>query len=419
MRVMHLLHRSVPGTHGYAIRSREIVMKQRDKGLEPLVITSPSQAPLGTLDSEGCEYIDGIRYFRTCSNVLPPTTEVSDKSPIKASLRVFQNLSLFTTAMRVARDYRPSVIHGHSPFTCGLVADAVGRVRGIPIVYEMRGIWEDSHAARDKITENSIRYRVVRGLENMALRGADRCCMICEALKQEILSRHVIGEEKTFVVPNGVDVKRFVPGPANERLLEKLGLKGRTVMGYLGTFFHYEGLDLLVEAMSRLAPAFPELSLLLVGHGELMPTLEELVDQRHIRDRVIFTGKVPHEEVTDYYRLFDLMVLPRRDTRETRLVTPLKPMEIMAMERPLIASDIGGHCENIENVVNGTLFKSEDVDDLVDKCRQLISSPDLRSELGTRARRWVEMHRDWNVLIERYVNVYEGLAAAHRHGNPL
>jgi len=369
---------------------------------------------MGKLDSEGSEYVDGIRYFRTCSDILPPTTEVSDKSPIKASLRVFQNFSLFRTAVRVARDYRPSVIHGHSPFTCGLVADAVRRVRGIPAVYEMRGIWEDSHAARDKITENSLRYRLVRGLENRALRGADRCCMICEALKQEILSRGVIGEEKIFVVPNGVDVKRFVPGPPDEGLKERLGLKNRTVMGYLGTFFHYEGLDLLVEAMSRLAPAFPHLSLLLVGHGELMSSVQELVDQRGIRDRVIFTGKVPYQEVTKYYRLFDFMTLPRRDTRETRLVTPLKPMEIMAMEKPVIASDIGGHCENIKDTTNGVLFKSEDIDDLVAKCQALISSSDLRSELGARARRWVEANRDWNILVERYVDVYEKLAAGHR-----
>jgi glycogen synthase len=415
MRILHLLHRSIPGTHGYAIRSREIVIKQRDRGLEPLVITSPSQAPVGKLDSEGSEYIDGIRYFRTCGNILPATTEVSDKSPIKASLRVFQNVSLFRKAMHVARLYRPSVIHGHSPFTCGLVGDAVGRVTGIPAIYEMRGIWEDSHAARDKITEDSLRYRVVRGLENRALKGADRCCMICEALKQEILSRGIIGKEKIFVVPNGVDPKRFMPGPPDEDLRERLGLKNRIVMGYLGTFFHYEGLDLLVEAMIRLASDVPALSLLLVGHGELMSSLEELVGREGISDRVVFTGKVPHQEVTEYYRLFDFMVLPRRATRETRLVTPLKPMEIMAMEKPLIASNIGGHRENIEDELNGILFRSEEVDDLVYKCRGLIANPYLRTELGARARCWVESNRDWSVLVKRYIEVYDILAEERVH----
>jgi PEP-CTERM/exosortase A-associated glycosyltransferase len=409
MRILHLLHRSVPGTHGYAIRSREIVLKQRDHGLEPLVITSPSQSPQGPLDDERSEYIDGIRYFRTCGAILPPTTEVSDKSPFKASLRVAQNVSLFTTAFKVAKKYRVAVIHGHSPFTCGLVAGTVGRLLGIPSVYEMRGIWEDSHAAREKIKENSLRYRMVRSLDNRALRLADSCCVIGEALKADVLSRGIIPGDKIFVVPNGVDVRRFAPGPPDPHLQSRLGLTDRIVMGYIGTFFHYEGLDLLVKAMIRLTREFPDLVLLLVGHGELMPSLEQLAHDSGLSDRVIFTGRVSYQEITNYYRLFDVMVLPRRDTRETRLVTPLKPMEIMAMERPLVASNIGGHCENIAELVNGVLFKSEDVSDLSEKCASLLRDRNLRTDLGSRARKWVEENRDWDVLVNRYINVYDRL----------
>jgi PEP-CTERM/exosortase A-associated glycosyltransferase len=409
MRILHLLHRSVPGTHGYAIRSREIVLAQRDHGLEPLVITSPSQSPQGMLDAEHSEYIDGIRYFRTCADFLPPTIDVSDRSVWKASLRVAQNISLFTTAVRVARKHGVSVIHGHSPFTCGLVAGTVGRLLRIPSVYEMRGIWEDSHAGREKITEDSLRYRTVRTLENQAIRQVDSCCVICEALKEDVMSRGIINPDKLFVVPNGVDVERFVPGPRDQDLVAELGLTGRVVMGYIGTFFHYEGLDLLVKAMAKLAPEFPQLALLLVGHGELMPSLEKLSHESGISDRVIFTGRVPHQEITRYYRLFDFMILPRRETRETRLVTPLKPMEIMAMGKPVLASNIGGHCENIEDGVNGMLFRSDDLSDLCEKCASLIRNAELREELGSKGREWVAAHRDWNVLVNRYIDVYTRL----------
>lgn len=414
MRILHLLHRSVPGTHGYAIRSREIVLAQRNHGLEPLVVTSPSQSPQGILDSEQSEYIDGIRYFRTCGDFLPPTVDVSDRSVWKASLRVAQNAALFTTAARVAKNKRVDVIHGHSPFTCGLVAGAVGKLLGIPSVYEMRGIWEDSHAGREKITENSLRYRTVRMLENRAVGLVDSCCVICDALKEDVLSRGIINPAKIFVVPNGVDVERFVPGPPDQDLLARLGLTDRTVMGYIGTFFHYEGLDLLVRAMARLAPEFPKLSLLLVGHGELMPSLEKISREAGIADRVIFTGRVPHQEITQYYRLFDFMVLPRRETRETRLVTPLKPMEIMAMAKPVIASDIGGHRENIEESLNGMLFRSEDLADLSEKCAALIRQPELREELGQSARAWVTANRDWNVLVNRYIDAYARLVGARK-----
>lgn len=411
MRVLHLLHRSVPGTHGYAVRSREIVTKQLEKGLEPLVITSPSQSPEGELDSEQSEFIDGIRYFRTCSNIMGATREVRDGSRVRASLRIVQNVLLLRTAFRVAAKYRPAVIHGHSPFTCGLVADTIGRIRGIPSVYEMRGIWEDSHNIRHGMSEKSLEYRTVRFLENSALKGADLCCAICDALRAELISRGISGD-KIIVTPNGVDVKAFVPGPPSEDLRKKLGLRNRRVMGYIGTFFRYEGLELLVDAMVRLLPEFPDLTLMFVGHGELAPVLKETAADAGVADRVVFPGQVPYREVADYYRLFDFMVLPRRDARETRLVTPLKPMEIMAMAKPLIASSIGGHLEIVEDGVNGLLFRPDDVADLVSKCRVLLNDREMGLDLGARSRRWVEANRDWNVLVQRYLDIYERLTSA-------
>ncbi len=408
MRVLHLLHRSVPATNGYAIRSREIINKQLAKGLEPLVVTSPSQAPLGELDSERSEYIEGVRYFRTCNNILPGTREIHETKPSTAPLRLLQNVALITTALRVARTYRPAVIHGHSPFTCGLVADMVSRLVNVPSIYEMRGIWEDANQDRYGTTEGSLRYRGIRFLETRALKGADLCFVICEGLRQEITARG-IPADKIVVVPNGVDARRFVPAPIDRDLQRKLGLEGKIVMGFIGSFLHYEGLSLLLEAMIRIAAEVPELHLLMIGDGDTMPDLIKRASEAGIQDRVVFTGRVPHKEITDYYPLFDFMVLPRLDTRETRLVTPLKPLEIMAMAKPLIASDIGGHREIVKENVNGLLFKSEDVSDLASKCVDLARNEPLRLDLGNRAREWVVAHRDWNVLIDRYLAVYDEL----------
>jgi PEP-CTERM/exosortase A-associated glycosyltransferase len=410
MRILHILHRSVPGTHGYAIRSREIVQSQLAIGMEPLVITSPSQAPLGDLDAEQSEVIDGIRYFRTCGSLLAPTKEVYDKSPVRSALRVLQNLSLLFRARRIAREYSPKVIHAHSPFTCGLIGNAVGRLEAIPTVYEVRGIWEDSHVGRYGLGETSARYRLVRALENRAARGADCCCVICDALEGEMRSRGV-EKNRILVAPNGVDLDAFAPGPADPALLRELGLEGAIVIGYIGSFFHYEGLDLLVRIVEPLGRDFPELRLLLVGDGESMSALRKLAAESRVADRVIFTGRVAHARIADYYRLFDLLVLPRRDTRETRLVTPLKPMEIMAMAKPVVASDIGGHREIVVDGMNGVLFSSESTVDLAAKCRTLLRDARTRQDLGLRGREWVEGHRHWKVLVQRYVELYEKLTS--------
>jgi PEP-CTERM/exosortase A-associated glycosyltransferase len=408
MRILHLLHRSTPGTHGYAVRSREIVTKQLTKGLMPMVVTSPSQSPLGKLDKQGSEYIDGIRYFRSCSALLPATSEVDDRSTLRSTLRVMQNALLLKMTLRVAQTCRPAVIHAHSPFTCGLVARAVGRILDIPTVYEMRGIWEESHAMRHGAERARLRYRIVEHLEDASLKWADACCVICESLRTEVIVRGV-PESRVFVVPNGVDHDLFMPGPVREDLRQQWGLGGARVMGYVGSFSRYEGLQLLIEVMKILGKEFPDLRLLLVGDGDLDATLRRSAEAADLSNRVVFTGRLEHRAVLDFYRLCDFLVLPRQDTPETRLVTPLKPLEIMAVAKPLIASDIGGHREIIQDGFNGLLFRANDTAELASRCRLLLQNTQLQMDLGSRARRWVVENRDWNLLVERYVEWYQRL----------
>ncbi|MGO9737040.1 MAG: glycosyltransferase [Desulfomonilaceae bacterium] len=409
MKALHILHRSVPGTHGYCIRSKEIVSHLMAKGIEPLVVTSPSQAPLGNLDSESSELIDGVRYFRSCGKLVQPTVEVKDGKYARATMRVLQNINLLRMALHIARKYKPDVIHAHSPFTCGLVGDMVSFLTGIPVIYEMRGIWEDSHTSRYGMATTSLRYRAVRSLETLALKRADMCFAISNALKEEIISRGV-NPDKIVIVPNGVDTRKFTPGPAPDQLVAALGLKDKLVIGYIGTFFYYEGLDLLVDAFEMLAGKFPSLTLMLIGDGELMPKLRDLASKSAYSDRIIFTGRIKNDLIVDYYKLFDLLVLPRRDAREANLVTPLKPLEIMSMAKPLVASDVGGHKEIVIDGVNGVLFPHGKVDALAEKCEALILDDTNRLRLGKRSRTWVENNRDWNVLIDQYISVYQRLS---------
>jgi PEP-CTERM/exosortase A-associated glycosyltransferase len=409
MKALHILHRSVPGTHGYAIRSKEIVSHLMDKGIEPLVVTSPSQAPLGNLDCESSEVIDGVRYFRSCGKLVKPTVEVKDGQYARATVRVLQNINLLKMALHIAKKYKPDVIHAHSPFTCGLVGDMVSFLTGIPVIYEMRGIWEDQHTSRYGMATTSLRYRGVRALETLALKKADVCFPLSEALKDEIISRG-IKADKIVVVPNGVDTNKFTPGAPSRELVNSYDLEGKLVIGYIGTFFNYEGLDLLAQAFETLALKFPTLTLLLVGDGELMPKLKDFAAKSACSDRIIFTGRIKNDLISDYYKLFDLLVLPRRDAREANLVTPLKPLEIMSMAKPLVASDVGGHKEIVTDGINGVLFHSGQVEDLVQKCEALISNQSYRLELGKRSRTWVENNRDWSLLIDRYVRVYQKLS---------
>ncbi len=382
--------------------------KQMAKGLDVFAVTSPSQAPAGELDKKRSEIIGGVRFYRSCGKLLAPHTEVYDPSPLRSSFRVIQNVSLLRMALALSASLKPDVIHAHSPFTCGIIGDITGHFRGIPTVYEMRGIWEDSHTGRYGLSQKSMRYRGVRGLETVALRSADHCVVIADALRDEVINRGV-NPDRITVVPNGVDCARFTAGNADPQLAESLGIQDSLVMGYVGYFFHYEGLDLLFQAFVVLAREFPRLKLLLVGDGELMAPLKAMAEDQGLQNRCIFTGRIPHHRTLDYYRLFHLLVLPRRRGRESSLVTPLKPLEIMAMGKALVASDVGGHLEIVQPNVNGLLFQSDNLDSLVQVCRMVLNDEGLRRELGLKARRWVLENRDWNVLIEKYIRLYNRL----------
>ncbi len=408
MKILHIMHRSIPGTSGYAIRSREIVTKQRALGLEPIVVTSPSQAPMGTLDSDKSEIIDGVKYFRSCGRWLAASAEVYDPSNFRSALRVVQNFRLVSMCALLARKYRPDIIHSHSPFTCGLTGDAVGATMGIPTIYETRASWEDSHLSRKRLTEKSGTYRLMKNLETLAMKGATLRIAISRALKADILSRG-FDPDQVEIVPNGVNLAHFSPGPPSDLLKKRLGLEGKTIIGYIGSFFYYEGLDLLLRAMDRISIQFQDAVVLLVGSGEAENDLRSLCGDLEIGSKVVFAGRVPHSEVQDYYRLADILCLPRIKSRLTDLVTPLKPVEIMAMQKPLLASDVGGHRETVIDDVNGILFEADNLQDLESKLRNLLNSENLRNDIGLKARTWVRDNLDWNILANKYIEIYNRL----------
>jgi len=229
---------------------------------------------------------------------------------------------------------------------------------------------------------------------------------ICEGLRADIVGRG-IAKDKVTVIPNAVNVEAFPPIEEKDATLTRdLGLEGRTVLGFAGSFYAYEGLEFLVEAMPALIEAVPDVALLLVGGGPREEALKAAVARLGLADRVIFTGRVPHSEVRRYYSVADIMVYPRHSIRLTETVTPLKPLEAMAMCRLVLASDIGGHRELIEDGETGRLFKADEAADLVRVCSDLVNARDSWPSLKKAGRHFVENVRNWHNSVARYEQVY-------------
>ncbi len=391
MRILHLLDISAPMIAGYASRSRAIVNGQRAIGLEPVVLTSVRHK---NKNGAALEEIDGIRHYRTLKPVMP------SRQPLIEMYRFRQRI------LEVARMERVDLIHAHSPILTGLPAWMAARQLGLGCVYEIRALWEDAAVERGDIGEQSLRYRLTRGAETFLTRRVDSVVCICEGLRRDLSERGLLA--RLNVVPNGVDVARFISRPSDDATRARLGLQGRTVVGYIGTFFGFEGVVDLVEALARLIKqGRNDLAGLIVGAGKTYDACREIAQRHGLGDRIVHPGHVPAEEVERMYSVIDVLAYPRRSLRITELVTPLKPLEAMAMEKAVIGSDVGGIRELIRDGVTGLLHRSGDVGDLAAKIAKLADDPYLRRTLGRQARTWVAEQRDWKQIVPRYVSVYE------------
>lgn len=395
LRVLHVLDHSLPLHSGYSFRTLAILREQRALGWQTVHLTTPKQGVGTALQEE----VDGWLFHRT------PSADGSG---------LLRQMQLTTTRLQeVVRATRPDLIHAHSPVLNALPSLWVGRRQRLPVVYEMRASWEDAAVDHGTTKEGSLRYRVSRGLESLALRHADQVTTICEGLRGDIAIRG-IPPERITVIPNAVDVSLFRYGvEPDARLRRSLGLEGATVVGFAGSFYGYEGLDLLIEAARRMLPRQPRLRVLLVGGGPQESNLKAQVTAAGMQEQVIFTGRVAHNEVQRYYELIDVLAYPRLPIRLTELVTPLKPLEAMAQGRMLVASDVGGHRELIRHGETGFLFRAGDPASLAAAIEDLLAKRPLWPQIRRQARSFVEVERTWADSVARYREVYRRALARY------
>ena len=395
MRILHVLDHSLPLHSGYTFRTRAILKAQQTMGWDVACLTGARHKAEGS----DPELIEGLTFHRTPHLPAGP-------SPI----REWREISALRYKLdRLVAEWMPDLIHAHSPVLNALAALPVAKRRSIPLLYEIRAFWEDAAVGNGTGTEDSLRYRLTRMLETRAVRRADAVAVICKGLRDDLVARG-IDPAKIMVSPNGVDMSLFGNPPAPDRNFAKsLGLDEADVVGFIGSFYDYEGIDDLIAAMPLLLVRRPRAHLLLVGGGPMEADLKAKAERSAAAHRIHFVGRVPHEEVERYYGLVDVLAYPRKAMRLTELVTPLKPLEAMAQLKLVAASDVGGHRELIEDGVTGTLFAPGNPAAIADALDRLFAG---RANWGKRrdaARRFVETDRNWSSNISRYAPVYQKL----------
>ena len=397
MKVLHILDHSIPLHSGYTFRTLSLLREQRKRGWQTFHLTSPKQLACSADE----EQVDGWHFYRT--------------RPAPAGLRLpgFAERALMKQLERrlfdVARQTGAQLLHAHSPVLNALPALRVGRALGIPVAYEVRAFWEDAAVDHGTTREGSARYRLTRWLETRALRQAQHVFTICDGLRRDIVARG-IAADKVTVIPNAVDIEAFDSGGLPDLALKaQLGLGGSAVIGFIGSFYAYEGLDLLLAALPLLLQQQPDARLLLVGGGPQDAALKAQAQALGLADRVVFTGRVPHAEVQRYYDLIDVLAYPRHSMRLTELVTPLKPLEAMAQGRVLVASDVGGHKELIRQGETGLLFPAGNAQALASTLAEMLARRERWPAMRAAGRRFVEQERNWAASVARYAGPYQRL----------
>jgi PEP-CTERM/exosortase A-associated glycosyltransferase len=402
-RVLHVLDHSLPLLSGYAVRSRNLIEGQRAIGFRPETVTGPLHE-LDDTASVDAEF-DHIRYRRT---------------PIKSTLsrRVLAKRLPFLREATVVRLFRNricaildteqfDVVHAHSPALCGLAAWLAARCHRLPFVYEIRAFWEDAAVDQNRTQTISLRYHLSRSIEKFVASRADAVVGIATHILDELRGRG-LPPAKLFLVPNGVNAVRFSPTPRDRGLAAMLGLdiNDEPVFGFFGSLYRYEGIPWLVRAVAELRRRGHRFRVLLAGDGEDRRAVLDAIASFGVKDIVQYLGQVPHANIRSYYSLVDVLVYPRLATRLTELVTPLKPLEAMALGKSVLGSSVGGIRELVYHEETGLIFRAQDVDDFCRQAARLVNSRPLRYELAERARKFVLREKDWSILANRYVQVY-------------
>lgn len=398
MKILHILDHSLPLQSGYVFRTQALLREQRRLGWQTFQLTSAKQG----ITLKDVEAIDGWLFYRS-----QPATGWLGRLPGLEQWAVIN--SLRHRLEQVVKQVKPDILHVHSPALNGIAALVVAKKYRLGLVYECRAFWEDAAVDQGKSRPFDLRYRLSRTLENHVFRHADGVVAICQGVRDDIVSRGIV-PGKLVVVGNGVDGEQFAfDQPVDVGLRQRLGLQDALVLGFFGSFYRYEGLSLMLAALPAVISRYPNLRLVLAGGGPEQAEISAMIKRLDLRGHVLELGRLPQQQMAGYYSVVDVMVYPRLASRLTELVTPLKPLEAMAQGCIVLAADVGGHRELIEDGKTGFLFRAGDQSSLVATLRAVLENRARWPVVRRAARHYVETRRSWQQSVEMYRPLYQQL----------
>lgn len=310
------------------------------------------------------------------------------KGPLYEVVELAYNVVGYWSLRKAIKEFEPDFIYDRY-ITYNYSAVAAGRRFGIPVFLEVNAplAFERDNEPDETLYLKKIAYAI----EKKVCCDATTTIVVSTPLKEYLLSIGV-PEKQVYVLPNGVNTKTFFPREKSAALLQTLSLGSEDiVVGFVGILRPWHGIDLLLDAFEILCKEFNQCRLLLVGDGPVQGEIEKKAEETGLEDKVIITGRVPHEEVADYVALFDVAVSPRA----TFYASPMKILEYMAQQKAVVAPDMANIRDLITDGVDGVLFAPGKVDALAAAMRALVLNDTLREQTGNQALLSVERKLNW------------------------
>jgi len=292
---------------------------------------------------------------------------------------------------RILEEKRPDLIltrYNLLNFSSALLA----KIKKIPIVLEVNSpqAYESKNFYR-----HSYHWPFLSELiEKINLKIADAVIVVSEELKNYFVKRKV-APQKIFVIPNGVDPEKFYPFGKTKSIIDKYKLKDFVVIGFVGSFHYWHGIDNLIDLIKRVLSKYDNVCFLLIGKGALNDEIEQVINE-HIKSKVILLGYVSHKDVPKYLSIIDIAIAPY-PKMEFFYFSPLKIFEYMASGKAVVSSKIGQIGRIIKDGENGLLFEPDNKEELFSKVSQLIENEEMRKKLGGQARASVINNYTWKV----------------------
>ncbi|MBC7351307.1 MAG: glycosyltransferase family 4 protein [Thermogutta sp.] len=404
MHILFLTHYFPPEVNAPASRTYEHAVRWVRAGHRVTVITCNPNCPTGILFPgyknrlrPQRELIDGIEVIRVWTYLAPNAGTVR---------RIINYLSYMLTSVLAGLWIKsPDVIVATSPqFFCGWAGVILSRLRRRPFVLEIRDIWPESIE-----TVGAIRFRPIlrflQFLERVMYRSADHIVAVGEGYRRKILEKVNI-PERISVVMNGVDLERFRPQPADEELRRQWNGDGKFVCAYVGTIGMAHGLDVVLEAAEKLrASGRDDVVFWLVGEGARKEELELEARRRGLEGRVVFTGRLPKEEMPRVIASADACLVHLRKTELFETVIPSKIFEMMAMGKPIIMGVRGEALRIVEEAGAGVAMEPESAESLLACIEKLRSGNLFPADYPQRVREYLRRNYSRDALAEKMLNV--------------